>query len=200
MTTMTAEAWIAAQRRQMQEKEGREFWSKEELEAALSDAAAAVQRDIVVFSKKVDIITEPGKQSYDIKEEIIDVIMLKVGGVKYSKVTPARFYNEEDNSPIYIVEPGVIKISPVPNAAEKMEIAMQIEKRQAGGKADLVLPSLYLEAMRRYFLFRVYEKQPDRKSRNLASYYLRLYDKEIYDRKHALAPRAKSARSGYRRV
>ena len=197
---MRADAWIAAQRAQMQEKEGKEFWSEQELEQALADAAAAVQQDIPVFTETKRFATKPGVSSYEIDGNMVDGVSLKIAGTRYAKVSPTMFHTIEDGAPVYMIEGSRITILPRPAIEEGAEFVYSTIRPQHGGEAELVLPLPYREAMRRYFLFRVYEKQPDRKSRDLASYYLRLYEQEIGKRKYALNPRVHAARSGYRRV
>lgn len=197
---MKADAWIAAQRRQMQEKEGKEFWSDAELEQALADAAAAVQQDIPVFTAEKRFTTKPGVSVYEIGDEVIDGLSLKIAGTRYPKVSAAMFHALEGATPAYMLEGSRLTIHPPPQIGEPAVFSYTVIREQKGGDADIVLPRPYHEAMRRYFLFRVYEKQPDRKSRDLASYYLKLYEQEISKRKYTLNPRVHSARSGYRRV
>ncbi|WP_456403218.1 phage adaptor protein [Hydrogenimonas sp.] len=198
---MTASEWIESQRAQMQEKDGNRFWGDPELESALADAAAAVQQDIPIFTDRAEFTTQPGVSAYEISENMMDGLSLKIGGERYEKVSASMLFTSDDEQKkMYMIEGKSIVVLPEPTEAREAVFEYWSVRPQAAGEATLVLPRPYHEAMRRYFLFRVYEKQPDRKSRELATYYLRLYEQEISKRKRSLSPTNAPVRSGYRKV
>ncbi len=197
---MTASEFISAQREQMQERSDKRFWTPEELERALSDAAAALQTDIPMFTGSAEIDLVPWMATYQIDADFIDIVSVKIDGVVYEQVPPTRFHQADDRERVYMTQPGTITISPAPGGPGKMNVDYIYIREQAPGHAPIVVPRQYMEALRLNFLFRVYEKQPDRKSRDLATYYLRLYDREIERRKRSAGSGQGRVRSIYRRV
>jgi len=194
---MKAIDFIIQARADLQEKT--EQWNELELLVKLQRSYISLQVDLPYFITKESLDIEEGKEEYYLNFRPVKNISFFVGSIKFTYVGYENFYVSQPKDS-YLFNEDVMQMS-IPSKNDKAEIVYKYQKELKTLNCEIELPTSYYKALRYLLMSEVHEK-PTRntKDRNLNTYYLKLYDKEVFKLKAKNHLKVISVKSKYQRV
>jgi len=189
----------------IKKQNGNTLIPNEDLITYLKRAYTHIQKDKTFFTKTKDITTVDSQVSYELEEDVKDVLHLFIRTDEYEKKRVDEFYEEYpfQRCKLFSFDNGTLFISPTPKDNQKMTIFYEVIKEFEKDEDDasiFTIPSLYKEALRYLFLAKVHEETPRKEFVDLSIHYLKLYRQEMNETMKSTKVKYRNLQSNYKKI
>lgn len=195
---MKASDFILQIRADLQEKS--EFYKDKELFFKLQRCYSALQFDLPSFIHREMLNITDGKKEYYLNYVPLKNVSL-VGGKSNYEFTKIDTFIQKNIRSTYTFEGNILLISSLPLASDTLAISYYYEKELATEQCNIEIPMTLRKALRYLVLSDIYEKPTlNSKQRDLSSYYISLYEREIVKQRQEQKTRVKNITSKFQRI
>ena len=195
---MRVSDFILETRSDLQEKT--QQWKDEELLIKLKKAYVKFQEDLPFFIDEMNLDIKKGIKEYYPRFDPYKPVSLQIDSEPYEWMTYESLYrNGLNNAYTFYANKLTLKVQPLRDA--QAHLVYKYISRIEAQSCYIELPIEYHTALRQRFLKEIHEK-PTRntKERNLSLYYLKEYQRELYDLKVKNKTIQKKVTSNYQRI